>query len=271
MMKKIIVFLLLLLGVAPGPASAESYKVSILPRFFPEKLTAMMTPLVKYLHEETGYDIDLVLTKDFKDYESRLAKGEVAIGFQNPVVYTRITPQHQVVAMAQENGEDRFRGLVIVRPDGPVRRLKDLKGKRVMIVSETSAGGFLSQKLTLMENEIAVSDLNLEVAADNRQENVIIAVSVGDMDAGFIREAALHVADKYIAPGSIRDIEKTAWLPGWALSLDRGVPEAARSKITAALLKLQPGSPEMKALEMDRFVPAKDADYDATRKASGGR
>jgi len=267
-MKKIVMLVCVLLGLLPGVASAESYKISILPRFYPEKLSAMMSPLVKYLHEETGYDIELVLTKDFKDYEARLGKGDIAIGFQNPLVYTRIAPQHQVVAMAQENGEDRFRGIVIVRPDGPVKRLKDLKGKRVMIVSETSVGGFLSQKLSLIEHEIPLSELNLDIAADNRQENVIIAVSIGDVDAGFIREAALHVADKYIAPGSIRDIEKTAWLPGWALSLDRGMPEAARNKVTAALLKLQPGSPEMKALEMDRFVPAKDADYDATRKAS---
>lgn len=268
-MNKIILSLALALSLATGPLWAETHRISILPRFFPDKLTAMMTPLLAYLRDQTGLELELVLMKDFQEYEKRLQAGEIAMGFQNPLVYTRVASRHEAVAMAREQGEDRFRGIVIARPDNPIQQLADLKGKRVMMVGETSAGGYLSQKLSLMEIGIPMDQLTLDTAADNRQENVIISVSIGDVDAGFIRESALHVADQYIAPGSIRQVTETAWLPGWALSLDRDLPQEARSKLVDALLKLQAGAPELKALEVDGFVPATDADYQPIRRALG--
>jgi phosphonate transport system substrate-binding protein len=268
-MKRIILLLALAILGAPWAASAEDYKISIMPRFFNDKLTAMMTPLIEYLHQETGLALELVLATDNADYEKRLNRGEVAIGFGNPIVYVDTSSKHQVVAAAKELGEDRFRGIVIVPRNSSIKGLEDLRGKRVMITGKTSAGGFLSQKLSLMQAGIPLTDLKLETAADNRQENVVIAVSIGDVDAGFVRESSLHVADKYIAPGSIKKAVETEWVPAWAFSVDNKVPEDIKAKIAAAVLKLPPGSPVLKALEIDQFVPAKDSDYDSIRRALG--
>jgi hypothetical protein len=40
----------------------------MLPRYFPEKLTAMTSPLVAYLSQETGKKIELTLTESFANY-----------------------------------------------------------------------------------------------------------------------------------------------------------------------------------------------------------
>lgn len=255
--------------LVPSVVAADGYKVSILPRFYPERLTAMMSPLVDYLKEQTGKDFKLVLTKNFEDYENRLNSGEIEVGYENPLVYTRVAARQEVVAMAVDReGGDGFRGIVITRPDSGIRSLADLRGKRVMIVGETSAGGFLSQKLSLLEAGIPVAEIEMESAADNRQENVIIAVSIGDADAGFIRESALHVADKYIAPGSIEMVVETAWLPNWAFSVDRQLPTDIKNAIAAAVLKLDDAAhPALKAMELVSFKPATDSDYDSIRRA----
>lgn len=50
------------------------------------------------------------------------------------------------------------------------------------------------------------------VAANNKQDNVIIAVSIGDADTEFIRDSVLHAADKYIPPGSVTLVAESAWL-----------------------------------------------------------
>ncbi len=266
-MKKCIFLLLILLCFSSGSALAEEFKLSMLPRYFPEKLTAMITPLAAYLSRETGYTIEPVLTDNFAAYEVELLKGNIDLGYENPLVYVKVSDRHEVLATAVKGkGGDRFRGIIIARPDSAITKVSDLKGKKVMIVSKASAGGFLSQKLTLKENGLDVDrDCRLFEAADNRQENVIISVSIGDVDAGFIRESALHKADEFIMPGSIKTVEATAWLPNWAFSVNRDMELEQKEAIQTALLKLTSDSSVMKAMGLTAFKAATDSDYDVMR------
>ena len=260
------------MSLAPIVAQAQQvYRISILPRYYPEKLTAMITPLANYLSKETGLEIRPVLTKNFGEYEDKIRNGAIDIGYQNPLVYINVSASHKAVATAVKGeGGEKFRGIIISRPEAPITKLQELRHKKIMIVSTTSAGGYLSQKLTLAEQGLDVNgDCEIEEAAENRQENVIISVSIGDVDAGFIRESALHAADKYIMPGSIRVVAECAWLPNWAFSLNRSMPSEHRKKIVTALLALSEDSPEIKAMGLKGFVPANDAKYDVMRKITG--
>lgn len=266
-MKKYLYIPLFLICLFFQTAHAEDYKFSILPRFFPEKLTAMMNPLVEYLNHETGLSITPVLTDNFAAYETALNKGEIALGYENPLVYVDVSQAHEVLAMAKKGkGGSKFRGIIITRSDSDIQSISDLKGKNVMIVSKTSAGGFLSQKLSFKEKGMDVNkDLQLSVAADNRQENVIISVSIGDVDAGFIRESALHKADDFIMPGSIKPIVATEWLPNWAFSVKKDLPMQQKDAIKKALLALPAEGSVLQAMGLTGFKPANDSDYDIIR------
>ncbi len=239
------------------------YELSMLPRYYPEKITAMITPLATYLSAETGLKITPVLTDDFAEYEKQTASGKIAIGYENPVVYQNISTTHEVIATAiKGQGGDRFRGIVIARPESPLKTIEDLNKQSIMIVGKTSAGGFISQAISMLDHGIVANrDCTLSVAADNKQENVLIAVSVGDVDAGFIRESALHKADKYIQPGSIRTVTQTAWLPNWAFSLNRIMPEEDKNRIMDALLSLKKESEVLRAMDLNGFKRASDFDY----------
>lgn len=264
----ILCFFIGLIFASPALSVAEDvYEFSMLPRYFPKKIISMIDPLADYLAGEVGVQITPVLTKDFTEYENRLKNGEIEIGYENPLVYVKVSKSHEVLAMAVKGeGGDRFRGIIITRPDSDIQTFRDLKHKKVMIVGETSAGGFLSQKLTLIENGIAVeNDCELEAASDNKQENVIISVSIGDVDAGFIRESALHIADQYIQPGTVKVMAPCAWLPNWALSVNRALPSAKKEAIKAAIIGLDKNSPVLKAMDITGFKPAMDSQYDVIR------
>lgn len=252
----------------PGLSMAEGmYKISMLPRYYPKKIRAMIAPLTEHLSQATGAKITPVLATDFREYENFLNSGEIEIGYENPLVYTKVSKSHEVLAMAVKgDGGNRFRGIIITRPDSGIQSLGDLKHKKIMIVGKTSAGGFLSQKLSLAENGILVEkDCELEEAANNKQENVIISVSVGDADAGFIRESALHMADFYIQPGSIVVMTPCAWLPNWAVSVKRSLPDKVKADIKSALLSLDHNSAVLKAMNITGFETATDKDYDIIR------
>ncbi|WP_417909592.1 phosphate/phosphite/phosphonate ABC transporter substrate-binding protein [Candidatus Electronema sp. PJ] len=264
-MKKIAFVLLTLLCSAS--VQAEELSLSIQPVFPPEKLTAMLAPLAEKLSVVAKRNVRPMLTKNSAEYETELLRGKIAIGYQSPLLYVKAADRHEVLVTAVEgkNGT-QLRGIVISRPETGIAKASDLKGKRIMIVGKNSAGGYLSQKQTLKEAGLKVEqDCQLIEATENREENVIIAVSLGETDAGFITESALHKADDYIVPGSVTEVMKTAPLPNWALSVNRALPQDLKESLQAALTGLPENDPALAALGISGFKAAQDADYNPVR------
>ena len=265
--------MIILLSAFPANLwAAESYKLSMLPRYSSEEINRRISPLADYLAQRTGTKIEAVITSDFIQYEKQLKSGAIAMGYENPYIYTLVSGTHEALAMAVKGKDrDKFRGIIITRKDSSITNLEDLRGKLISIVGFTSAGGYLSQKLSLMEAGIDVErESTISEAVDNKQENVILAVYTGEADAGFIRESALHQADSYISSAQIKVLGECAWLPNWAFSVNRDMPDKTKKAIQEALLALTADHPVMKALKIENFRLAGDGDYDPIRRASGG-
>ena len=258
---------LVLLCCLCSRVAAEEYTLSMPPLFPVERLTAMLHPLAARLSKETGNNIRLLVTENIDQYMTEALHGNIVIGYENPSLYVHISNVHQALVSAVTAEHDtRSGGIIISRPEAGISGLKDLQGKKIMIVGRESAGGFLSQKLTLKEQGIDVEqDCRLTEAANQREENVILSVSIGDVDAGFISEYALHTADQYIRPGSVTVVARTARLPNWVVSLSRDMPQVQKDDIREALLGLGPDAPALKALGISGFTKASDADYDIIR------
>jgi phosphonate transport system substrate-binding protein len=265
------VFILLFLFFPGAVFAGQAYKLSMLPRYSSEEINRRISPLAEYLSQLTGAAIEPVVTSDFVQYEKQLKNGAIAMGYENPYIYTLVSGTHQALAMAVKGKDrDKFRGIIITRKDRGLSTLADLRGRAIAIVGFTSAGGYLSQKLSLMQVGINVeTDCAIIEAVDNKQENVILSVYTGEVDAGFIRESALHRADNYISPAQIQVLSESAWLPNWAFSVDRRLPEKIKKEIQTALLLLKSNHPVMKALKIDNFRLAVDSDYQPVRLAAG--
>jgi phosphonate transport system substrate-binding protein len=259
-----------LLMAVPATLAAE-YQLSMLPRYSTGEINKRITALAEYLSDKTGLDIQPTVTSTFDQYLKKLTNGSIAIGFQNPYIYVLAGKQHEVVAMAIKGRDgDKFRGIIVTAANSPLHAIQDLKNKKIAIVGYTSAGGYLSQKLTLLENNIDVQkDCSLEVAPENKQENVAFAVFTGDVDAGFMRESALGQLDEMLPAGAIQILASTSWLPNWALSVSHSMPSEDRDKIVRALAEIKDDSPVLKTLKIKGFRPARDSEYDPVRKAAG--
>lgn len=252
----------------PLPAAAD-YVLSITPRFSPDVSLQRITPLATLLGQVLEQPVKISLSPTFDDLELRMKSGQIDIAFITPTQYPFVSNTMEAVAIAADPTDGaRLRGLVITRSDSMIQSPSDLKGRSAAIVSEKSAGGYLSQKVALEAMHVdTAKDMRIQVVADNKQENVVLSVFMGEADVGFLREDALHIADKYVHPRQIRVIMHGAWLPNWCIVVNRSLTPQAKTRVRTALLELKTGNPVLMALHANGFVAGTDSDFDVYRKA----
>lgn len=244
----------------------NSIKVAILPLYSAITLFDRFDPLMRYLGKRTGYEFKLVIPKDFEDFFRTVQLKKVEYSYSNPYIYIQLADGGHLNAFATTNkagGGDTFRGIIITHRDSKINGLDDLRGKRVMIVSFRSAGGFLAQKLHLLENGIDVFK-DLHIIEGKRQEEVILSVYGKKVDAGFVRESALDVMREEIDLARIRVIAETPYIANWPFAATRRANGALTGLVRKALIELKdPGV--LAAARITGFIPADDHEFDNLR------
>ena len=233
--------------------------------------------LVEYLKKETGYNIKQIFPDTFDEHMRMVGQGKVDISFTNPYVYVKTAYRYGEKAFAQvveDSGNTNFRGQIICRADNPsIKTLQDCKGKRLIAVDLTSAGGYLYPMGQFYDHGIRqedFSEVHFSPGPGGKQEKVILAVYAGQYDIGLIREGALNVVADRIDIRQIRVIAYSKFYPGWVYSARKDLDPEVLRKIQAALFKLTMDNPEQRVIlakaDFTRIVPSHDAEFDSVRE-----
>jgi phosphonate transport system substrate-binding protein len=233
--------------------------------------------VVDYLSRATGMTFRQVFPDTFDEHMHMVGRGLIDITFSNPFIYVKIADRYGARAFArivEARGKENFRGEIICRADNPqIKDLADIKGKRLIAVDPTSAGGYLYPWGWILEHGIRKEDL-AEIAfapgPGGKQEKVVMAVLSGKYDVGTIREGTLDIMAGKIDLKQIRVLAYSRWYPGWVYAARSGLDPAVVNKIKTALLALNMNNPEDAAiLQKAGFIaviPAKDEDFNSVRR-----
>jgi len=268
--------IMLLVGAAcvTEPA-AQKVTYAYLPQYSKAVSLERHQDLIAFIKKETGLDVVQVFPEDFDDHMKKVGSGEIDISFSNPFVYIRIAQQYEARAFAriiEKEGKDMFRGEICVAEDSPLKTLADLKGKRILAVSRSSAGGYLFQIGMLAEAGVNPEELTIDFAQGaGKQEKAFLAVYSGEYDACFVREGTrTEVMKNQVDISKIRVLAYTSFYPGWVYAGRKGLDPSVLDKIRSAMLKLDLSDPGHKAiLEKAKFVkivPSEDKDFDPIRE-----
>jgi phosphonate transport system substrate-binding protein len=233
--------------------------------------------VVDYLSRATGMTFRQVFPDTFDEHMHMVGRGLIDITFSNPFIYVKIADRYGARAFArivEARGKENFRGEIICRADDPqIKTLADIKGKRLIAVDPTSAGGYLYPWGWILEHGIRKEDL-AEIAfapgPGGKQEKVVMAVLSGKYDVGTIREGTLDIMAGKIDLKQIRVLAYSRWYPGWVYAARSGLDPAVVNKIKTALLALNMNNPEDAAIlhkaGFIAVIPAKDEDFNSVRR-----
>lgn len=260
------VIIKILKGIDYTEYGSKTIKVAILPLYSPLTIYKRYDPLMRYLSKHTGYEFKLVIPKNFEEFIQIVSEGKVDFSYQNPYVFSLISKKYPIKPLVLTVGEDctteegvcgdeKFRGVIITRKDSDINKIEQLKGKRIMIVSPASAGGYLSQKLYLERMGFNLKR-DFKLIDAKRQEKVLIGVYKGEADAGFIREAALSVWKNEVDISKIKILAYGDYLPNWPFA---AVKDSKLSETVKTLL-LNIDETILKSAKIKAFKEVKNED-----------
>lgn len=246
--------LALTFGVYPSDKATVMY----------QKLTPVLEYLMNDLEKRLARPVDVQLTifKSYEDGIDALAKGQVDFVRFGPASYIRTKsaqPAIQLLAMEQENGSKRFKGVIIVKKDSAIQSLADLRGKKFAFGDPNSTIGRYLVQADLLAAGLHASDL-ASFAYLDRHDKVASAVEMGDFDAGSVQMSSYEKANE---KGTLRILESfdNVTKP-WVAR--QGLDAKTCAALSESLYALKNPS-VLKELKVSGFVPTTDTEYQLVR------
>lgn len=224
-----------------------------------------------YLSSELGQPVKLVPLPVGKVIEA-VSNKEVDFLLANPVQSVVVKERHGFVPLATLNDKmgSQFAGVIIAKKGNGVVKGRDLKGKNVMSMKfKAAAGAYLFQSYHLLQQGIDVHRDFASFKEGQKQDDLVLAVKAGVIDAAFIRTGQLEamekegkikiddfvIVDKREDPG-FPFLHTTILYPEWFFSVMPNTDPKVAAKVKAALLKMTSDTKASKAAGINGFVNA---------------
>lgn len=247
----------------PIQAGAQTFNLLVEPNYPPERAAEVYRPLVEYLNAATGFDFQLVTSRNYHFYWADIRRENdfdfifdeahftdfriQRFGFI-PLVRTYENTQYSLLALDYD--EDDEDGLI------------QLVGRNIVTMPAPSLGA--AMLVRLFPNPMQQPEIRS--AASSWRDTVEIIFS-GEADAAMV---PVWLEEQY--PNLI-SIVRSEEFAGPAISAAPSVPSEAQAAVREALLRLHedPALFEiLQELAISRFVPASAADYEGASTVLSG-
>ncbi len=269
---------------APTSAKAATWKppegftklrLATTPYLEPEQLLRSHEPLAALLSESLGVPVELVATRSYDDVGGLLREGKADLGSFSPLAYVRaqrrdegLTPLVSFIA----DGSATSAGYIVVRAEGGLTSLEELRGKRFAWVDPSSTSGYLYPRALLLQRGLDPDTFFGETAFLGNHEAALLSVHRGEFDATATWQGALPALQRSrgIDPLEFRIVAKTLRAPKDVFCARPGLPPEVAERVREVLLSLSVrdgrGRSVLGPLHVNGFIPADAALYDEVRR-----
>lgn len=231
--------------------------------------------LANYLSSEIGQPVKLVPIPVAKIIDSAENK-EVDFLLANPVQSVIVKEKYGFTPLTTLNDKmgSQFAGVIIAKKGSGISKGADLKGKNVMSLKfKAAAGAYLFQVYHLLQQGIDAHRDFASFKEGQKQDDLVLAVKAGVIDAAFIRSGQLEamekegkikiedfvIVDKRDDPG-FPFLHSTTLYPEWFFSVTPKTDPKMAARVKTALLKMSHDTKASKEAGINGFVNALSLD-----------
>jgi len=261
-------------SAASGDAKASNpLRFGVFPRRNANITFQMFKPLADYLSKSLGREVKLVTAKDFEQFSRAVQHREFDIVHFNQLHYIESAEHgdYKVIVMNEEFGSATISGAIAVRADSEIKKIDDLRGKRILFGGDKTAMiAYIVNTVHLRQAGLMDGDYE-ELFAKN-PPNATMAMYRKRVDAAGTGNMAMNfpfLKKNGIDPSEIRLFITSPPLAHIPWAVNRHLDTELQARIQQLLIKLDQ-SDEGKALldnaQLTGLRIAQDKDYDIYRK-----
>lgn len=278
------VFILaVLLTIAPGHSTAraaEPLRLGVVPYEAEDKVRENFKPFLDYLSRRIGRQVTVYVATDYVGLTEALRAKKIELYMSSPFPYVMASSQVELVPLFAwlemkekgKRGDLYYRGVIITRNDSGIKRVEDLKGKRMAFMDPASTSGHLYPVELLMRHGVhPKKDLKMQYYAGNA-DALVNAVYNGNVDAGALYRGGMERVLK--DPEKIKQmrvVAETRDIPTGVLAARGDLPKSLIEKIRRVIAELDRGG-QCEAIcgsfSVNGWVPVKDEQFDSVRKVA---
>ena len=166
-----------------GADEPREYIVGIHPLHNPKRLEEVYGPLIDYLNARIPQaHFRLEASRNYEEFEKKLYKGHFDFAMPNPYQTVR-SLKFGYHVFGKMGNDELFRGIVLVRKDSGIRRVSDLKGKKVAYPALTALAATMMPQYYFQTHGLDVNH-DIENLYVGSQESSIMNVLRGHVAAG---------------------------------------------------------------------------------------
>jgi len=154
-MKSLLLAVTLIFSNALQSAEPDVISFGIVPQQNASKLAKIWRPILRYLSEETGLQIQFRTAPSIPEYEERVAAGRYDIAYMNPYHYTEFSKQPGYRAFAKAKNKS-IRGIIVVHKDSEINQLSDFDQQTMAFPAPAAFAASILPRAELALNNIKV-------------------------------------------------------------------------------------------------------------------
>lgn len=223
----------------------------------------------KYMSDKVGEKVEIKPLSP-KKLIPAVKAGKVDFVLSNPTQAVILQEVHGATPLATLNKKSgsQFAGVIIAKKGSGISKAEDLKGKKVMALKfRRAAGAYTFQTYHLHQKGIDPHKDFASFKEGKKQDDLVLAVKAGVIDAAFVRsgmlenmskEGKISMDDFVIVEQRTGDglglVHTTQLYPEWYLSAAKGADASMSDKIKTASLSLQASDKAAQTAKIKGFV-----------------
>ncbi len=173
---------LLVFSFVAMPVQADGHKkvysFGVVPQQSAKRLAKLWSPVLAYVSDKTGVEIQFKTAKNIPTFEKRLAEGAYDLAYMNPYHFTVFNSDPGYKAMAVRQKQP-IKGIMVVRKDSDVTSMDQLADQTLAFPAPAAFAASVLPRAYLSNNNISFSSKYV-----SSHDSVYLAVSKGLFPAG---------------------------------------------------------------------------------------